>query len=106
MKRIAITLTVVLSMVACKPDASKQKETIKDKVEHVEHDVTKKGHQVKESVDKKVEKVVEGKTAYACPMDCETGTIYDKKGACPVCKMDLVAVKTKETHDSHEGHNH
>jgi Heavy metal binding domain len=29
---------------------------------------------------------------YQCPMDCEKGKQYEQAGACPVCKMDLVAV--------------
>lgn len=29
---------------------------------------------------------------YQCQMDCEKGKLYDQPGACPVCKMDLVAV--------------
>ena len=35
-------------------------------------------------------------------MDCEKGKTYDKKGACPVCKMNLVEVKA----DNHDGHDH
>lgn len=31
---------------------------------------------------------------YACPMDCEKGKVYDKKGACPVCGMDLEKVES------------
>lgn len=39
------------------------------------------------------------KVAYECPMDCEKGKTYDKKGSCPVCKMDLIEAKA----DNHEG---
>jgi hypothetical protein len=35
-------------------------------------------------------------------MDCEKGKTYDKKGNCPVCKMELIEAKA----DSHEGHDH
>jgi hypothetical protein len=42
------------------------------------------------------------KLAYECPMDCEKGKTYDKKGTCPVCKMDLIEAKA----DNHEGHDH
>lgn len=30
---------------------------------------------------------------YQCPMDCEKGKTYDAAGSCPVCEMDLKAVK-------------
>jgi len=40
--------------------------------------------------------------AYECPMDCEKGKTYDTKGKCPVCKMELIEVKS----ESHEGHDH
>jgi hypothetical protein len=30
--------------------------------------------------------------SYICPMKCE-GSASDKRGKCPVCKMDLVAVE-------------
>jgi protein SCO1 len=33
------------------------------------------------------------KTVYACPMKCEGEKVYEKKGQCPVCEMDLEAVK-------------
>ena len=42
------------------------------------------------------------KLAYECPMDCEKGKTYDKKGNCPVCKMELIEAKA----DNHEGHDH
>lgn len=31
--------------------------------------------------------------AYQCPMDCEDGKTYKEAGSCPVCKMDLKALK-------------
>jgi protein SCO1/2 len=30
---------------------------------------------------------------YQCPMKCEGDVVYDEEGMCPVCKMDLKAVK-------------
>lgn len=42
------------------------------------------------------------KVAYECPMNCEKDKIYDEKGTCPVCKMDLIEAKA----DNHEGHDH
>ena len=36
---------------------------------------------------------VETSTGYQCPMKCEAEKTYDKKGTCPVCKMDLKEVK-------------
>ncbi|HEX7414529.1 MAG TPA: heavy metal-binding domain-containing protein [Bacteroidia bacterium] len=34
-------------------------------------------------------------TPYQCPMKCEGEKIYNKPGACPVCKMDLEKVIQK-----------
>ncbi len=31
-------------------------------------------------------------TAYQCPMDCENGKVYKKKGKCPKCGMELKAI--------------
>lgn len=52
--------------------------------------------------DKKPEKKADTKQeavseviAYQCPMDCEDGKTYDQATSCPVCKMDLKAVKSK-----------
>ena len=33
---------------------------------------------------------------YHCPMQCEGEKTYSKQGSCPVCKMDLVAIESKE----------
>ncbi len=41
------------------------------------------------SVDTK-SKQREGKVLYQCPMDCESGKMYDRLGKCPVCEMGLV----------------
>lgn len=40
---------------------------------------------------------------YQCPMKCEGEKMYEEKGTCPVCKMDLELV-SKE--DEHKHHNH
>lgn len=32
---------------------------------------------------------------YICPMNCEKGKVYPQPGSCPVCKMDLEAVKAE-----------
>jgi protein SCO1/2 len=46
----------------------------------------------------------EAKTVmYQCPMKCEGEKMYEEKGTCPVCKMDLELV-SKE--DEHKHHNH
>jgi Heavy metal binding domain len=34
-------------------------------------------------------------TKFICPMNCEKGKTYDKPGACPVCHMDLEAIKAE-----------
>jgi Heavy metal binding domain len=34
-------------------------------------------------------------TKFICPMNCEKDKTYDKPGACPVCHMDLEAVKAE-----------
>ncbi len=41
------------------------------------------------------------KVTYQCPMKCEGEVTYDKKGSCPICKMDLQPIKTK-TKDNKE----
>ena len=75
-----------------------------DKKEKTETTTENEGHNHKEEDAHKL--------AYECPMDCEKGKTYDKKGTCPVCKMELIEVKddNHEGHDhakeSHEGHNH
>lgn len=28
-------------------------------------------------------------TTFACPMQCEGKQVYQEKGNCPICKMDL-----------------
>jgi len=44
------------------------------------------------------------KTAmYQCPMKCEGEKMYEEKGTCPVCKMDLELV-SKDV--DHKHHNH
>ncbi len=51
--------------------------------------------------DKKSEKKTETQeetsaiVEYQCPMDCEEGTTYHEAGSCPVCKMDLKTVGSK-----------
>lgn len=42
-------------------------------------------------------KEVTSKLTYQCPMKCEGEIRYDKKGTCPICKMDLQPLETKET---------
>jgi uncharacterized protein YceK len=40
---------------------------------------------------------------FRCPMDCEKGKLYEKKGACPVCKMQMAETKHGELeHADHE----
>ncbi len=34
-------------------------------------------------------------TKYICPMNCEKGKTYDQPGTCPVCNMNLEAVKAE-----------
>ena len=41
-------------------------------------------------------------TEFQCPMDCEKGKTYEKKGSCPVCKMDLKEAKKEEGHEEGE----
>lgn len=65
-----------------------------DKKENTETTTGHEGHNHKEGEAHKL--------AYECPMDCEKGKTYDKKGTCPVCKMDLIEAKA----DNHEGHDH
>ncbi len=36
------------------------------------------------------------KVIYQCPMKCEGDVTYDKPGTCPICKMDLQPLETKE----------
>ncbi|AZA54770.1 heavy metal translocating P-type ATPase [Chryseobacterium sp. G0201] len=50
---------------------------------------------------------------YYCPMFCESDTIYDEKGDCPVCHMhleeiteDLVQNSTSQTHSHSHNHSH
>ena len=31
--------------------------------------------------------------SYYCPMKCEGEKVYEEKGTCPVCKMDLIVVE-------------
>jgi transcription initiation factor IIE alpha subunit len=46
-------------------------------------------------------------TVYQCPMKCEGDKTYGKEGKCPVCNMNLKAVKTKEKKkEDHSGHSH
>ena len=40
---------------------------------------------------------------YQCPMKCEGEKMYEEKGTCPVCKMDLELV-SKDI--DHKHHNH
>lgn len=40
--------------------------------------------------------------AYQCPMDCEHGKTYDKKGSCPVCKMAMKKVEKEESDSDHD----
>lgn len=35
-------------------------------------------------------------TKYICPMNCEKSKAYDQPGSCPVCNMDLEAVKADD----------
>jgi protein SCO1/2 len=35
---------------------------------------------------------------YQCPMKCEGEKMYEEKGTCPVCKMDLELVSENEHH--------
>lgn len=65
-----------------------------NKKENTEATTGHEGHNHKEGEAQKL--------AYECPMDCEKGKTYDKKGTCPVCKMDLIEAKA----DNHEGHDH
>ena len=65
-----------------------------DKKEKTETTTGHEGHNHKEGEAHKL--------AYECPMDCEKGKTYDKKGTCPVCKMDLIEAKA----DNHDGHDH
>lgn len=93
-KSIAIMVFAVatLSMTSCKNE-EKKVETTEDHTGH-DHAEGEMHH-----------------AHYVCPMDCEKGKVYEEKGACPVCKMDLVEVeKNTEGHnhseEGHEGHNH
>jgi uncharacterized protein (DUF983 family) len=43
-----------------------------------------------ENKEKQTAQPAVAKAAFACPMDCEKGKVYDVAGTCPVCKMDLV----------------
>lgn len=43
----------------------------------------------KENKETSSETKLELASAYACPMDCEKGKVYDKTGDCPVCNMKL-----------------
>lgn len=38
---------------------------------------------------------------YQCPMKCEGEKMYEEKGICPVCEMDLELVSEKEHHHNH-----
>lgn len=75
-----------------------------NKKENIEATTKQEGHNHKEGEAHKV--------TYECPMDCEKDKTYDKKGTCPVCKMELIEAK-EETHkghdhskETHDGHNH
>ncbi|TAH41365.1 MAG: hypothetical protein EYC69_08760 [Bacteroidetes bacterium] len=52
-----------------------------------------KGNENKENAAQEVTTVGDSTevkaAAYVCPMDCESGVVYDKAGKCPVCGMDL-----------------
>lgn len=81
MKKVTVLLIIVFSVsvlfTACK-------ETKKD-VKLENHEAEQKGELAH--------------TEYECPMDCEDGKTYEKKGSCPVCKMDL---KEKEANQDGE----
>ncbi|MBS4040873.1 MAG: hypothetical protein KGZ81_09785 [Flavobacteriales bacterium] len=72
----ALLLTAVMFMASCE---SKTSENKTDKTEQTEN------------------------AMYQCPMKCEGEKMYEEKGTCPVCKMDLELV-SKE--DEHKHHNH
>ncbi|MBL4745049.1 MAG: hypothetical protein JKY08_01645 [Flavobacteriaceae bacterium] len=87
----AIMFMVAISVISCK-DA--KKETTEPKTTEVKTEV------------KAVVKEELAAATFQCPMKCEQEKVYEKAGACPVCKMDLKEVKVATSHDSHEGHNH
>ncbi len=35
-------------------------------------------------------------SSYQCPMKCEGAKTYEKPGSCPVCGMELEAIKSSE----------
>lgn len=47
---------------------------------------------------------LENVSMYQCPMKCEGDKMYEEKGTCPVCQMDLELVTENE--DEHKHHNH
>ena len=110
MKRFVLMMTVVFTIIAisCKKDHKHGPDT----------------HQHEDQTEMKTESDSDNKEiamsdAYKCPMDCEKGKTYDAKGQCPICKMNLKKVESKEdvhdeghdtkkkhNHDEHAGHSH
>ena len=92
MKKSMLLLTLFLSMsvmlMSCKES---KKET---KTEQTEHAVEKADLALND--------------AYQCPMDCENGKTYDKKGTCPICKMELKKVEKEgeESESNQDEHEH
>ncbi|WP_282135121.1 heavy metal-binding domain-containing protein [Seonamhaeicola maritimus] len=48
-----------------------------------------------ETIDDAIELDLE----YICPMNCEQGKTYSKKGFCNVCKIPLIILQTKDVFD-------
>jgi len=46
------------------------------------------------------------KALYQCPMNCEEGKSYVKKGSCPVCKMNLKPKEVDMDSDADNTHEH
>ncbi len=85
MKRLILSLTVILSVGLLFPSCGEGETTMDEtNMEHGKyHHDDDKEHEHHEK------HAAEGEVNYQCPMECEGEKVYDSPGQCPVCKMDL-----------------
>jgi len=97
MRKIAIAaiLCFVLGLVSISCENSKKEKDL-DKQEVVKHDDDEKAEALHEHSDDIA------MANYQCPMKCEGDKTYNKKGSCPVCKMDIKEIELEKEPESEE----
>ena len=95
MKKIFLLLTMCLGFslitISCK---------------NKDHKHSEETHMHEDAADEKKEKELVSHSAYQCPMNCEEGKSYVKKGSCPICKMNLKPKEVDMDSDADNMHDH